>query len=171
MMDTNDERTRTAHHEAGHAVLYTVLKLGCEKTSIEPDEDDELGHTWHAAEGGELFGFANDAHYLRHAIACYAGYEASRRWTPGLKGLRRSANGDYQIAAGHLKKVASDDDESLRLLTQYAKRRSSVLVDHYWPEITAVAEQLIELGTLTGDQVESLFDASLRSRQGESLPW
>jgi hypothetical protein len=46
--------------------------------------------------------------------------------------------------------------EQIQTLLQAAERQASRAVDRAWPQITAIAEQLIERGRLTGDDVRNL---------------
>lgn len=47
----SEELKRTAHHEAGHAVLQLALGLGCEGVTVLPDHDagraGAASQSWH----------------------------------------------------------------------------------------------------------------------------
>ncbi len=101
---TRRELMHTATHEAGHAVPYVYLGLGLRRVTIEPDYAEmSAGHAEHGGEwgdegggvpcpacglfpsvgdAGELRLYAEDAFWLRHAIATYAGAEAVRQILP-----------------------------------------------------------------------------------------
>ena len=175
-VNTTDELRRTAIHEAGHAVLHIALGLGCAAITIVPDY--EKGTAGTAAHGGEygrpgealgepdddvanLRLFAEDAFYLRHAIANYGGAEAGRRLDPQRADWRAGADSDYREASARINAI-TDDAQSLELLFKYAARRCELLVEYYWPEITAVADLLIEHRTITGEQAQQRPDQSCR---------
>lgn len=180
-----EEDTRTAYHEAGHAVLQHALRIGCKRVTIVPDFSE--GTEGCSAHGGEYgkpardFGekddevanlrtWAEDAFWLRHAIADYAGAEAARRWKPRRKTWRAGADSDYREAADRINQITTDV-ESIDLLFKYAKRRCAILVEHYWPEITAVAALLLKRRSITGDQVAKAFSKSLLARRGRLMSW
>jgi ATP-dependent Zn protease len=173
----------TAIHEAGHAVLQTALGIGCQGLTIVPDHDS-AGHARHGGEGKQaqhpgdvdddvanLRLFAEDAFQLRHAIAAYAGAEAERRVGPEhLQAIEAGAQSDYQDAATRITEITLDP-ESIDLLDKYAQRRCTFLVEHYWPEIQAVANALLEAGTLTGEQVQEVLVESVHKRDAALLRW
>jgi hypothetical protein len=178
-----EEDTRTAFHEAGHAVLMHALGIGCTTVTIVPDYDEmTAGSASHGGEFGKrarhpgeedddvatLRFAAEDAFLLRHAIAYYAGAEAERRHNPRLKDWKAMAEEDERKAAYRVSEI-SMDDECIDLLLKYARRRCVLLVENYWPEITAVAQLLLEQRTLTGEQVKEAFRASLNGREGACL--
>lgn len=172
--ESNDPR-HTAHHEAGHAVLQFCLKLGVEQATIVPDyEEGTGGASWHGGEfptdvdAEQLRMFAEEAFFLRHAIANYAGAEACRR--AGYTDWRLGADSDYRNAMDMVNRI-THDAESIRHLDAIARRRAVVLVEYYWPEIEAVATALLESKTLTGEDVSRIVPASLLARRGRLLSW
>jgi ATP-dependent Zn protease len=165
----------TAYHEAGHAVLHVYLALGCEQVTIIPNyENGEAGFAKHQGEfpkdedAESLRLYAEDAFWLRHAIAMYAGAEASRR--AGKEDWRAGADNDYYNAEDAINQI-TDDEESIRCLYNLAMRRAVVLVEHYWPEIEALATALLKSRTLTGNEVRCIVNDSLMARHGGILSW
>lgn len=177
------ELNHTAIHEAGHAVLQTALGLGCERVTIV-SEKDSAGHARHGGEYGKqaqgpdeadddvanLRLFAEDAFLLRHAIADYAGAEAVRRAIPRRKDWKAGAESDYRQAAFRIGDITTDV-KSIDLLFKYAQRRCQVLVEHYLPEIKAVAPELLEAQTLTGERVREIIRRSIDKRSAGLLGW
>lgn len=170
----NDPR-HTAHHEAGHAVLQFCLNLGCVQVTIVPDHEKGFagvanhGGEWPTDEDAEqLRTFAEEAFFLRHAIADYAGAEACRR--AGYTDWRLGADDDYRNAMDMVNRI-THDAESIRHLDAIARRRAVVLVEYYWPEIEAVATALLESKTLTGEDVSRIVRESLLARRGRLLSW
>jgi ATP-dependent Zn protease len=174
----------TAIHEAGHAVLQTVLGIGCGGVTIVPDNAKGTeGHAQDRDQYGKqtedgaidvvasLRVWAEDAFLLRHAIAHYAGGEAERRAAPSEWNDRRAgAKSDRREAQDRINEI-TDDAKSISLLFKYAKRRCAVLVEHYWPEIQAVAAALLESQTLLGEQVERIVEQSVTKRRAAPLGW
>lgn len=172
--ESSDPR-HTAHHEAGHAVLQFCLNLGVKQVTIVPDyEDGSAGASWHEGEfptdedAEQLRMYAEEAFFLRHAIADYAGGEAGRR--AGDADWRVGAESDYREAREMVERI-THDAESIRHLDALAQRRAVVLVEHYWPEIEAVATALLESKTLTGEDVGRIARESLLARRGRLLSW
>ncbi|MEO8631474.1 MAG: hypothetical protein ABI612_25770 [Betaproteobacteria bacterium] len=159
----------TPVHEAGHAVLQIVLGLGCQHVAIVPDyEDMSAGSATHAGEypqdeDAELMKLlAPDSFWLRHAVALYAGAEAVRR--AGYKDWRAGADSDYREAVDEINKITGDE-QSIDALFTLAKRRTEILMEHYWPEIEAVVQSLSESKTLSGDAVDQIVRRSCRYQQ------
>jgi hypothetical protein len=176
---------RTAIHEAGHAVLQTVLGIGCSGVTIVPSPGEgTAGHALHGGAWGKqgdkpgdpdddvanLRLFAEDAFLLRHAIADYAGAEAVRRAAPRLKNWKAGAENDYREATFRLNEI-TEDPESVDLLFKYAQRRCELLVAHYWPEIQAVARALIKLRSLPPERSLRIIQSSLHARSAPHMGW
>lgn len=180
-MSTNAELKRTAIHEAGHAVVQIVLDLGCKTVSIEPD-DESAGRSTHGGEWGRqptkpgeedddtatLRLFAEGEFWLRHAVADHAGAEAVRR--SGYPLWFEGADTDYRNAGDALDHVTGDE-WSRDLLGLLAKRRCQVLVEHYWPEIQAIAKKLLRSRTIDGETARRFWSKSLTSRGGALRKW
>jgi len=165
------QRATIPVHEAGHAVLHIMLGLGCEHVTIVPDEDS-AGATFHegelAEESEDMRAVAEEEFLLRHAAALYAGAEAVRQL--GAKHWRVGADNDYYHATDAINRI-SGDPKAVDLLFKLAKRRSFLLVKHYWPEITALANQLEKARTLTGDQAREIVFDSLKQRGAGIATW
>ncbi len=152
---TPENLTRTAYHEAGHAVLQHALALGCKGVTIEleglstdfSETDDDVA---------ALRSMAEDAFSIRHAETCYAGALATRRWNPLRDDWQDGAVSDYRTARAWINNATLGDEQSSIHLEAYTQRRAEILVEHHWPEIDALAQWLLESGTLTGDDVRRL---------------
>jgi hypothetical protein len=174
-----DQATRdvTAVHEAGHGVIQVVLGLGPLGITIAPAEVER--EACPARQGGEfddhdsdaemLRAYAEEAFWLRHAMALYAGAEAVRQLRPLAAGSL-GAESDARVAVEAIHKI-TDDPASCELLFALAMRRCETLVDHYRPEIEAVAAALLERGSLVGSEVERLIRASLDARRPDRFAW
>jgi hypothetical protein len=173
--------SESALHEAGHAVLHVMLGVGCKHVTIVPDAEC-AGASFHGGEYGHgaidpddedddvavLRMFAEDAFWLRHATAAYAGAEALRR--SGLSNYEVGAEQDMRDAVDAINRITGDA-ESIDTLFAVAKRRCIVLVEYYWPEIEQVAKALIESRTVSGEQVEKIAKQSLRDRGARLVTW
>jgi ATP-dependent Zn protease len=178
------DRDATAIHEAGHAVLYIALRLGIKAVTIAPDIDDMTAGT--APHGGEwgrpaqdfgekdddtaqLRSVAEDAFWLRHAICAYASVEAVRQLRPDSD-PEAGADSDRRLAVNTVTRI-TDDTESIDLYYKLAVQRCKVLVEHYAPEIEALAAELLSRETLTGDETRELFCKSLNARRAGWWEW
>jgi hypothetical protein len=172
------ELERTAIREASHAVLQVALGIGCRQTTIVADsEAGSAGSAEHAGEWGggdcdedveNLRFLAEDAFWLRHAMACYARAEAPRQY--GLQDAGERAKRGKRDAKDAINRI-TDDAQSIDLLYAYAARRTLLLIEHYRPEISAIANALLVKETLPGDEVLEIFAASLEQRDGRLLRW
>ena len=167
----------TAVHEAGHAVLQLVMGIGLRSVTIVPDFDEmTAGHALHYGESPDegsdaeaLLTSAEDAYYLRHTIAYYAGAEAVRQIRPqdDADACAGSDNRNAEDAVGRI----TDDAESLDLYFALAKRRCKLMVEHYRPEIQAVAVALLSRNTLLREDVRQIVMTSLKARCGGLWSW
>lgn len=176
-MTTKAKHEHTAVHEAGHAVLQVVLGIGHEGVTIVPNHAKmEAGHSLHGGEYAEkdsradmLRTYAEDAFWLRHAIACYAGAEAVRQLRP-QDDAEGGAESDTRWAEDAVNRI-TEDPMSLELWFALGRRRCALLVEYYRPEIKAVAAVLMNRRTLSADEVQKLVDKSLLARHGKLLSW
>lgn len=161
-------RERTAHHEAAHAVLAHYLGIGLKSASITASEEDgyagavEDAGEW-SEESEELRMLAEEAFWLRMAIVRYAGAEGVRMLHPKSR-WREGAGNDYQWAAIALEKITVDE-ESLRCLHRLAMRRARILVEHYWPEIQALATELLAHNDIDGPRAQEIIAATHSARR------
>jgi ATP-dependent Zn protease len=182
-MNTKAELKRTAIHEAGHAVLHMALDLGCEGVTIKPNyAKGSAGAATHGGEWGHratklgetgddtetLRTVAEGEFWLRHAVACYAGAEALRQ--SGDEAWFLGADGDYSHARDAIDRITGDE-WTQDLLGLLAKRRCQVLVEHYWPEIQAVAKRLLRSRTIDGKTARRILCESLSARGALIRGW
>lgn len=165
--------------------MQAMLGIGCKGVTITPNyKKGTLGATQHGGAWGEqgenpgdpdedvanLRLFAEDAFLLRHAIADLAGAEATRRAAPKRKDWKAGAESDYREAAFRLNDI-TEDGQSIDLLFKYAHRRCALLVEHYWPEIQAVARALLKSRTLTAERAVTIIRKSLQARSATRMGW
>src|SRR5712664_3778156 len=156
-MNTKKRLTRTAYHEAGHAVIQIKLDIGVKKVTIVPNpKTDTLGYSRQASkppsEGAAQW--RRDSYWLRLAVVFYAGREAEKR--AGYKNWRRGSETDERMAGDLMYEITAGADLQARsLFFELAERRAFVLVKLHWVEIEAVAKALLTEKTLTGDQVKT----------------
>ena len=112
-------------------------------------------------------------------IACLAGQEAQRRYSP--RSLRHSdhnqAGGDYKLALDLALMVNASEEQA----TAYLKWLSIVthdLVALWWPQVERVAGALFERGTLTAEEIKAEILATFGEngdgpgvRLREAKPW
>jgi hypothetical protein len=167
---------RTAIHEAGHAVMHLYLGLGCREVTIVPNPEElSSGAATHGGEWGEgdedveaLRAFAEDAFFLRHAIACYAGAEALHQC--GFTDWQDGAEQDEREAVDYIASITSDA-QCVDLLHRYARRRTELLVAHYLPEIEALAKALLEAQTIEKNEVQRIVTETRQQRGGALWRW
>jgi hypothetical protein len=175
-----DQRS-TAIHEAGHGALLIALGLGLKKLTILADHDS-AGACFDGGEWGRLarrlgdkddqtatlrMG-AEEAFFLRRAITRYAGAEAIRQLMPEDPDPDAGADNDKRWAVFAISEI-TDDAQSIDLFSALAKRRCALLVEHYRPEIAAIARVLEVKKMLSGNAARKIFFSSLRKRKGSLM--
>lgn len=168
----------TTIHEAGHGALLIALGLGLKKLTILAD-DASVGACFDGGDGGRLARrlgnkddqtatlriSAEEAFLLRRAIARYAGAEAIRQLMPEEPEPDAGADSDERWAHFAISQI-TDDPQSIDLFSALAKRRCVLLVEHYRPEIAAIARVLEVKEKLSGKAARKIFLSSLRKRKG-----
>jgi hypothetical protein len=102
-------------------------------------------------------------------MVCYAGAEAVRQLIPTHPNPDDGASTDKRNAAAFIRHHIGGDAESIGLLFSLAKRRCALLVDHYQPEIQALAGALETELILSAKDARSVFMTSLTGRAGRPL--
>jgi len=166
------ETRSTAIHEAGHAVVLIALGLAFSAVSIVPDvRAGTNGHVSCAQDDvrANLCMLAREAVYLRYAMVAYAGAEAVRQLIPTHPNPDQGASADKQHAAELIRHRIGGDADSIDLLFSLAKRRCALLVEHYQPEIRALAGTLEAELILSAAAARSVFMSSLTERSARLL--
>jgi hypothetical protein len=146
---TKKERL-TAHHEAAHAVVRyrTAGHVGGHVTVVPRQMDDYLQVG--CAFDGESDSL-NPEHMEAMILSLYAGGHAQRILDPS-EGTRGCGSDEEQAK------------EQLRLngweyREQELRERSLALTRYYWPEIVAVADELVRVRVLDDTEVELICEA------------
>jgi hypothetical protein len=166
------ETRSTAIHEAGHAVILIALGLAFRAVSIIPDvREGTLGQVYLARHDrtADLLTFPREAIYLRYSMVYYAGAEAVRQLIPTHPNPDAGASTDKRRAANLIRHSIGGDAQSVDLLLLLAKRRCALLVDHYQPEIQALAGALEAELILSAEAARKVFMRSLRKRATRPL--
>jgi hypothetical protein len=162
----------TAIHEAGHAVVLIALGLVFSAVSIIPDvRDGTLGRVYLVQHDRttDLHTLPREEVYLRYSMVYYAGAEAVRQLLPTHPNPDAGASTDNRLAANLIRSSAGGDAKSADLLFSLAKRRCALLVDHYKPEIQALAGALEAELILSAKAARKVFMRSLTRRAGRLL--
>lgn len=151
-----------AHHEAGHAMVAYRLGIPVREVSIQPTESS-AGRVWYQQSLAEIIrsGSTSDERRIqmeRCAMVCLAGREAQMRFD--FEGLQED---DYQVdlalVIDGLNKFSNCEEELLtyeRLLVI----RTKWLLDQpmAWEMVTDLAKALLKNETMSGDEVNAVFD-------------
>jgi hypothetical protein len=144
----SDRLDVTAHHEAAHAVvLYRVSGFAGGHITIVPNPDEGILGT--ASDG--ISDSFNDEHSVGQIVSCYAGGHSDRKL--GFFHEEQCVL-DEEIATDQLRSWGWQEREA------ELREQSRVLVDRHWPEIVAVAEELLRVKTLDDTEVEIIADAA-----------
>ena len=166
----------TAYHEAGHALAHHVLGWGNGEVTIVPDKE-RVGSA-RIADGARLrrllrqleFGTINTLLVAKchdHILCLLAGKEAQKKFRP--KSIRSyMARSDHNAAAELLVSLYQDQKER-NAASRYLELRTRNLISGtvHWRMIQDLAVALLERQTLTGEAVNTIFQASERACYAE----
>jgi hypothetical protein len=160
---------RAAYHESGHVVAsialgQKVFSITIERTvTVHRDGWEAFAGLTRADLGGPM----------STAIVYLAGPAASMRLSPGDN--QTGMEGDFRHADKAID-AATGECSSFPNVSVYACRRANIslqaraaaerIAEHYWPEIAAIADALLERKTIGGDAAVQLFERSLHTRRG-----
>jgi hypothetical protein len=145
-----EDRRRTAHHEAGHAVLFTRLRVARVEAITIAVGDDYVGRTW--VDGALCDPRSNDV-----ACGAFAGVAAVHilddegDFADTMSELLNDPGG----AGGDLALARRSVWDNERALWRQAHRALS-LCRKTWPAISGVANALIARETISGDEFRAI---------------
>jgi hypothetical protein len=156
------ERTRLAYRRAGLAVAHHAQGRAPRPLSLQPAADDEAGgRRWPVDLGSaarhrlELEILAQWAGLLSEARACWDGGAPPEGWGRALEPL-----------ADLGRRVTRSDGENEAYLEWLRHRAGGLLeLPGTWPAVEALAEALLEKGSLGGADATALIAGIQRSRR------
>ncbi len=167
-MVSQEERWRTAIHEAGHGVAAAVQGLATHALTVEPDED-YLGAR---RAPNPTYGYYDDSHAARRrrvraeVVAYYAGLAAEhvllgRPFPLNGDQPQCGAQSDFAEAWALLLTVSvrgasfAGDDAYDRVDDRLRQQALKLMVQHRMT-VERLARALLEAGTLSGQDVEAI---------------
>jgi hypothetical protein len=151
MKKTRLKLAHIAYHEAGHAVvLYRASGHVGGHVTIVPEQKENSRSL------GAVFDLTSDSlspeDMEAKILSCYAGRHAQRELDPSC--CTDGCYGDYAQADKLLRWYGWEDRE------QQLREQSLALTRKHWPEIVAVADELLRLRVLDETEVEIISDAA-----------
>jgi ATP-dependent Zn protease len=156
-------RERTAHHEAGHAIVAYRLGIEVKFVTILPTHHSAGHFTC-----GDLFcgGTGSDHVALERAIKIsLAGPMAEALFYPRYH--RRLRSVDYVCAFGLARYLAG---WGAREIIRHQERETKKLLNLYWNDVKQVARALLEYDELTGIAVKGIMDREEDDRIAAMAP-
>jgi ATP-dependent Zn protease len=161
------ELTRTAYHEAGHAVAAFFEHLAIKSVTVVPDEGS-FGKVKHYRTPSFRPDVNADARtnqrVLAHMLVDLAG-PAAEREIGGRAFRHATSHQDYQNAADLATRLCGSD-ESVNALLRWVGVCARDLVRTRWPMIELLAKALLTRRTLNGRQVREVILAATRNTGG-----
>lgn len=148
----------TAFHEAGHAVIAWSLGLRVHRVTVIPSKDYlGLAVCQNALAGIKLDIDNSDRAMIKaekRILVALAGAAAQKKFSPrSVQSWDPSL--DYQVASDIAQRIHGSDDVVDAYL-RWLQFRTEHDVAFHWPQISCVAQALIENKTLNGSEVVSL---------------
>jgi Peptidase family M41 len=155
--DPADEQICTAYHEAGHAVISVMLRLGFHYVTIAPDaEGDTLGHVQYCAAPARLsVGARVASRDLRDRMLCNRAGPIAEACYAGRRNDIGAYDDDLTFAQCLRDHYGARRARHARDLTRQAQR----LVAEHWGAIERVAAALTQHHMLSYAAVTQLVGA------------
>jgi hypothetical protein len=155
----------TAYHEAAHAVFHLKLGLRQGRVTIRPDESQgTLGHSEFRRPKwiNDSPATTREEQRLRlnaenEILSLLAGRIAQSKYAG--RRIRWGHEFDYQTVTDLAFSFISYDPDIQHAFLAYCEKQAQANVDHWWPEIQAVAHALTERTTLTRREIEDVIAA------------
>lgn len=163
------DRSRTAHHEAAHAVVATVRGIPVRYTTIRPRKAGYLGLT-------SLRHPKTEGPWQFYGAVCAAGPIADDFYTgitqrPMLAQLHAAGDlGNLRQAAQEVRQETRERrpppgvevarTATVRAIAEIAWREAHDALSTHYGAVLAVADRLLEVRTLTGAEVRHLIDVA-----------
>jgi hypothetical protein len=172
----NDRRLRhVAVHEAGHAVASHYLGTPLRHVTVTRDKKGKtLGHTrqrwvWFQDKRGVLdVSPRGRDHVERHILVSLAGQLALRRYAPRSRWQTGSERDTWQAIELYWL-ICDKDEKAAKLYLALLWRRAEWLIEAKWKDVLAVADALLERGTLKADELGRVI-LGRRSRAAARRP-
>lgn len=150
----------SAYHEAGHALMATILGARVLSVTIEPDWDD--GPARHADISVEwpLDRFTEKQLREKMVLVALAGpvAEMIHSGDPYHPGLVAEWSADWQMAWEAAEPIVPDHRQRLTYLEQRSIQLYRLLErDDHWAALAAVVDNLLAHETLEGEMVEEII--------------
>ena len=148
----------TAHHEAGHFVARHYLTRWAEVhlVTIEP-RGDILGEVV----GEDPADRASDVERLEACIiGDFAGRAAQLRFAPRSATRATSNSRDDDEVAGKTLNRLDLSPEQVRAREQQLRKRATEFIEKHWPEVTALAAELLGAKIVDGELAELIIRAA-----------
>jgi hypothetical protein len=177
-----EDRSETAHHEAGHAVIGLALQLPVALACIKPDSQGRSGYVaeakapsaigYHYKKHGKstrlvtkskvtaLDAFGNlprkreltPEEHRAEVVMCIAGPMAHAKLLGNINDWRIHASSSDMAIAGRHRSQLGDAGKSWKQYEDDAER----LVNKHWPFIEAVAARLMKVDFVDAYQIDSI---------------
>jgi len=154
------ERSRTAYHEAGHAIMDHACGIAVKRVSII-ENDESLGRVhggvprWMREIGYNMTPY-REIKVHQHIMVCLAGAAATAIYAN--YGTWRGTGDDLLAAASLADCVTSGPEETDALLDWlWIRTRQRLASPPTWARVEAVAKALLTRNELTGQEFHSLL--------------
>lgn len=185
---TDDEKKRTAYHEAGHALVHYVLRHSKPpvKISIIPRGQDILGYTQPEpddrkvttreelyAEICGLLGGRIAEEIIFDSIATGA-YDDIKKVTKIANSMIRTFGMDDEIGEIQIDDDSSDEykrlsDVKANHIVKVMRNKTKAILEEYVDELKLLAEHLLEHEVMTKYDIDELLDNSNAPKDGKDV--
>jgi len=166
-LDRELNRLRMAHHEAAHAVITWAHRIELREVWLSADGKEGYSDRVEDKDNEQLYARMGKREALRAlAMIALAGGCAQRRWQ--AETYSYGCDSDMAMAITCLRRLAEDFPDLAESLDDVCVATDALVAEH-WTKITALAGELLQRGTIPGNEAVTIIERASRGATPQPL--